>query len=192
MVRSLESEGQDGDFGRKALANVKPIEPSVTALDSPEDITRKLAPSPDIPVATFPSTARGYHNPVGGWVHASKAVEKLYEFLAELGGEIVPGAEMTELVLEDDGRDVRGVRCKDGREFYADKVIVALGSWTPSHPALKKIVPQDLIVATGQAICAVQLSPEDAQRYAKIPVTMNFDGSGFYSFPVSRHRPDLC
>jgi hypothetical protein len=34
-------------------------------------------------------------------------------------------------------------------------------------------------------VAAIQLSPEDAKRYAKIPVSMHHDGSGYYSFPVS-------
>ncbi|GFZ51120.1 hypothetical protein JCM24511_08878 [Saitozyma sp. JCM 24511] len=158
-------------------------ESSIKLLQTPEEFVSLLAPSPDIPVNPPGEEVRGYHNPVGGWANASAAVNKLYEWLRALGGELVPAADMSELLYTTDGRDVRGVKCADGREFTADKVIIALGSWTASHPALRGLMPQGLIVATGQTVAAIQLSPEDAKRYAKIPVSMHHDGSGYYSFP---------
>ena len=46
------------------------------------------------------------------------------------------------------------------------------------------MMPEGLITATGQTVAAIQLSPEDHKRYAKIPVSMHHDGSSYYSFPV--------
>lgn len=185
VVRGLHCEGFTGERVRRTLENVRAKESSIKLLETPEDFVSLLAPSPDIPVNPPGEEVRGYHNPVGGWANASAAVNKLYEWLRELGGELVPTADMSELLYTTDGRDVRGVKCADGREFTADKVIIALGSWTASHPALRGLMPQGLIVATGQTVAAIQLSPEDAKRYAKIPVSMHHDGSGYYSFPVS-------
>jgi sarcosine oxidase/L-pipecolate oxidase len=45
-------------------------------------------------------------------------------------------------------------------------------------------MPEGLITATGQTIAAVQLDEEEMEKYKDIPVSFNFDGSGFYSFPV--------
>ncbi|WVQ81935.1 hypothetical protein IAT38_004062 [Cryptococcus sp. DSM 104549] len=167
-----------------AYHTVHSIEPTTTRLiSSPEEFKATVAPNPSIPVANLPHDIQGYHNPIGGWANASKTVEKLYVDLKALGGELVPGVELSELVFTEDGKDVRGVKSTDGRTFEADKVIVALGSWTPSHPALGGLLPEGLITATGQVMVAVQLSPEDQKRYADIPVTMHFDESGYYSFP---------
>lgn len=109
--------------------------------------------------------------------------------MKELGGKIVPGASLSALLYGDDGKDVRGVRTEDGKEFYADKVIIATGSWTPSIPALKGLLPSGLVTATGQTIACIQLTEELRKKYEHIPVTMNLGGSGsgggFYSFPVS-------
>ncbi|WVQ81936.1 hypothetical protein IAT38_004063 [Cryptococcus sp. DSM 104549] len=162
---------------------VRSIEPATRLLTSTDEFRAAVAPNPSIPVADFPQDIRGYHNPTGGWADASKAVEKLYVDLKALGGKLVPGVEFSELVFTEDGKDVKGVKSADGRTFEADKVIVALGSWTPSHPALGGLLPQGLITATGQTVAAVQLSPEDQKRYADIPVSMHFDGSAYYSFP---------
>lgn len=183
VVRGLESDTVDGEFGRKALANVKLLESSIQELNNPADFKSALDRNGRTPTSKLPEESRGYANPVGGWAWAAKAVERLYEQLLQLGGELVPSAEMSELIYENG--DVVGAKTLDGREFRADKTIVALGSWTPSHPALKGLLKEGLIVATGQTIAAVQLDEEERELYKDIPVTFNFDGSGFYSFPVS-------
>lgn len=152
----------------------------ITDLDTPEAFRDKLGPHG----AAKSNRARGYHNPVAGWANAPKSVGKLYEWIRELGGEIIPGTSMTDLILNNEGTDVKGVRCADGKEMVADKIIVATGSWTPTVPGLRCLIPVGLLTATGQVIAAIQLSEEDALEYADIPVTMNMAMSGFYSFPV--------
>lgn len=91
---------------------------------------------------------------------------------------------MQSLILKEDG-DVRGVRCADGREFFADKFVFALGSWTGGHPALKGLFPPGLLVPTGQTVAAVQLTKEEQEQYKDMPTISNLDGTGYYSFPVS-------
>ncbi|KAK8870079.1 hypothetical protein IAR55_000649 [Kwoniella newhampshirensis] len=184
VIRGMEDPGIDGQGCRQAYENVQKIEPSVQLLSTPSDFISALSSgSGDVLVTTPAPDIRGYRNPVGGWANASLAVEKLYEQSHKLGGRLVPGAEMSELLFTEDGKDVRGVRCLDGSEYLADKVVVALGSWTPSHPALKGLIPQGLVTATGQTVAAVQLCEQDRERYKKIPVTMHLDGSAYYSFP---------
>lgn len=78
------------------------------------------------------------------------------------------------------------MRTEDGRQFLADKVIIATGSWTPTIPALQGLAPEGLMTATGQVIAAIQLDEEMRRKYENIPVVMRFDEgqAGFYSFPV--------
>lgn len=113
-------------------------------------------------------------------------MELLLEQVKELGGKVVPGASFDALLYSDDRQDVHGVRIQDGQEFFADKIIIATGSWTPS--ILGSLLPSGLITATGQTIACIQLTEELRQKYEHIPVTMNLGGSGsgggFYSFPV--------
>lgn len=180
VVRGLHQDNIDGENARTTYENVK-HEPGVRYLDDPEEIRQSLATKQNVPVVPIPKEERSYVNPVGGWAWASKAVEKLYERIIPLGGKIVAGAELEDLIV--DGKTVRGVRTKDGKEYRADKTIVCTGSWTAAHPALKGLMPEGLITATGQTIAAVQLDDEELDRYKDIPVTFNYDGTGFYSFP---------
>lgn len=164
--------------------NSSKLEPKTRLITNPDDIRKALSPSGK-GVVGEKALIKSFHNPQGGWVHASGAINKLYKEINQLGGKLVPGAEVESLILADDGKDVRGVRCVDGREFLADKIIMALGSWTGGHPALKGVFPPNLLVPTGQTIAAVQLNEEERERYKDMPTIANLEGSGYYSFPVS-------
>ncbi|WWC85665.1 uncharacterized protein L201_000531 [Kwoniella dendrophila CBS 6074] len=183
VVRGAHVPGFVGEKVKKTYELVKALEPRVRLLNSPQEYIDLLSPNGDIEVNPPSKETRGYHNPSGGWANASGAVNKLYDMLQELGGRLIPGADLTELIYNKSRSDIIGAKVKDGREFYADKVVVALGSWSGSHPALKGLLPDGLITATGQTVCAIQLSPEQYNRYKHIPVSMHHDGSGYYSFP---------
>lgn len=188
VVRGLHYDTFDGENARKTLDNVR-HEPGIEELNSPDAIRARLAPGGTVPVADIPSEEKSYFNPVGGWAWAAKAVERLYEGIIPLGGKIYANAELAELIIENG--DVKGVKTVDGREFRADKVIMCTGSWTAAHPALKDLIPQGLITATGQTIAAVQLDDEERRKYKDIPVTFNYgNGSGWYSFPVRFRQED--
>lgn len=181
VVRGLHTNSFDGHNAKITYDNVKG-EPGVKLLSTPSEITGKLSPRGVVPTATVPSEERSYWNPVGGWAWAAKAVEKLYEQIIPLGGKLYSNAELASLIIENG--DVKGVRTVDGREWKADKIVVCTGSWTAANPALRGLLPEGLITATGQTIAAVQLDEEEMEKYKDIPVSFNFDGSGFYSFPV--------
>lgn len=186
VVRGMQLQTPFGEGVRQTYENVRKGNPTVKPLDTPQAFLEKLAPNPKINAKPPKKGVRGYYNAWGGWANASKAVEKLYTDLKALGGNLVPGAELSELLYTKDKTDVVGVKCVDGREFKADKVVLAMGSWSPSHPALKGMMPEGLVTATGQAIAAVQLDKEEAEIYKDIPVSMHPDGSAYYSFPVGR------
>ncbi|PBK82863.1 FAD dependent oxidoreductase [Armillaria gallica] len=122
----------------------------------------------------------GYLNLDGGWAHAANGVSALTAKVIQLGGKVLPGKAVSELLREDE--ETVGVQCKDGSSFRSKYTIVATGAWTPStFPALNL---QDKFVATGQCVTMVQLTPEEAKTYRDIPVVLDFD-SGFYCFPPS-------
>lgn len=162
--------------------NARTLEPGVRILHTPEEVAERLSPSGKAVLGPA-AREKAYYNPSGGWVHASAAMTRVYAEIRSHGGELIPCAVL-ESVIRDKGRMV-GVRCTDGREFYADKFIMALGSWTGGHPVLRDILPKGLLVPTGQTVSAVQLSEEEMERYRDIPTVSNLDGSGYYSFPVS-------
>lgn len=167
-----------GDYVQKSLANVS-AKTKIEVLSSSEAFQRRVDPAGRGVVG--PQEQRfGYYNPKGGWAHASGAVEHLYEKIAKLGGTIVAGAEVAELIYENG--DVVGARSTGGKEWRAHKTIVATGSWTGSF--LKDLLPEGFMVATGQAVGGVQLTPEEVERYKDVRVIMSRDGSGFYMFPV--------
>ncbi len=87
----------------------------------------------------------GYLNLDGGWAHAANGVSALTAKVIQLGGKVLPGKTVSELLREDD--KTVGVQCKDGSSFRSKYTIVATGAWTPStFPALNL---QDKFVATG-------------------------------------------
>lgn len=163
--------------------NARKLEPRVKLMDNPADVKRRISPSGKA-VLGKEAGIKSYWNPGGGWVHASGAINKLYDELKQRGAQIVPGAELASLIVEDG--DVKGVRTVDRREFTADKVILALGSWTGGHPALKGIFPPELLVPTGHTIAAVQLTPAEQEQYKDVPTIANLDNSGFYMFPPNQ------
>lgn len=160
------------------FAAVQSLDPEGVRKLSSSEIRARLGPGSEGSAALQQSA---YYNPSGGWAWSSGAIEKLYARLRELNVSIVPSAELAELIR--DGDAVVGVKLTDGREFRADKVIAALGSWTGGHPALKGLLPKGLLVPTGQTVAAVQLSPEEMEIYRDIPVNATQDGTGYYAFP---------
>lgn len=177
------------------------FEPRTRVINEAKELRQLLSPSGKAVVGAKAVQVKAYYNPQGGWIDASGAISKLYKEIHRLGGKLAPGNELESLILTEDGNDVRGVRCVGGREFIADKIILAFGSWTGGHPALKGIFPDGMLVPTGQTIAGVHLNEEEQERYKDMPVIANLDGSGYYMFPVSSHprlwltcaaQPDGC
>ena len=79
---------------------------------------------------SLPENARGFLNRDGGWASASQGVQRMMDKVTALGGNILPGKAVVEL-LKADGKAI-GIRCADGSVFDADLVILAAGSWTAS------------------------------------------------------------
>ncbi|KAI0079301.1 FAD dependent oxidoreductase [Panus rudis PR-1116 ss-1] len=157
------------------VANGARIEPLNT-----EEAIRAVFP-PNVKTGSFEGKS-GYINRDGGWANASQGIKLMMDKVLALGGRIVPGKAVVDL-MKRDGKTA-GVRCADGSEIEADLVVIASGSWTASNfPGL------DLgskCLATGQSIVTIQLTPEEAERYRDCPVFLDFGDSGFYLFPPNK------
>ncbi|BEJ16306.1 hypothetical protein CspHIS471_0509110 [Cutaneotrichosporon sp. HIS471] len=137
---------------------------------------------PGLATGAFPDRV-GYHNVTGGWAESGRSIEIGLRRVQELGGKILAGAEVMSFQKANDGKTVTGVVLKDGRVIPADLVVVAAGAWTPGlleSPAVAARLPP--IVASGQTVCIIQLTPEEAAIQSKVPVVFNLD-NGFYIFP---------
>nr|GAT57831.1 predicted protein [Mycena chlorophos] len=136
----------------------------------------------------FPETVKtgdfagltGYLNRDGGWANAGQGVSILIEKIKHLGGKILPGKSVVEIIHPGSSLKATGVRCSDGSVFDADLVVLASGSWTAS--AFPEYSIGDLYRATGQSVAMVQLTPEEGIAYRDIPVILEFE-NGFYVFP---------
>jgi glycine oxidase len=85
-----------------------------------------------------PGIAGGVHAADDAEVDPRTLVGALVAAIGGAGGEIVPGADATDAVIE--GERLLGVRIADGRELLADRVVLATGSWSGSASWL----PDDL------------------------------------------------
>jgi len=91
-----------------------------------------------------------YLNQDSGWVHAEGGTRRALENVRALGGTVIGGKAVRELVKEN-GRTV-GIRCEDDSVYSAELVVLATGSWTPS--TFPESVPQSQCLATGYAFFA--------------------------------------
>lgn len=106
------------------------------------------------------------YNQAGGWADSRQAVVDVLARVRARGVQFASG-EVAELLLAEDGRDVKGVKTAEGLEYRANFVVLAAGAWTG------KLVPEiahDLL-ATGQTVATIQLSSEDAAEYRNVPVS---------------------
>ncbi|KAL1411679.1 hypothetical protein Q8F55_002644 [Vanrija albida] len=167
------------DFVEKAYENCVDLGLGATLLRSPTDV-RGVFP-PGLKTGLF-GGGKGYHNCVGGWGESGRSVEVGLKRVARLGGKIRAGAEVVS--LKKSGRKVDGVVLASGEVVSGDLVVLAAGAWTPALCAGDK-VPLPPIVATGQSVAFVQLTPEEVELHSKTPIVFNLD-NGFYCFPPNK------
>ncbi|KAI0827898.1 FAD dependent oxidoreductase [Trametes gibbosa] len=164
----------------KAYENDVALGARIEHLSDPDSV-RNVFP-PNVSVA-IPENARGYLNRDGGWAFASQGIRRLIDKVTALGGKIVPGKTVVELLKN--GTKTVGVRCKDGSIFEADLTVLAVGSWTAS--AFPELSLQAQCLATGQTVAMIQLTQEEGDRFRHCPVFLNF-ATGFYMFPPNNEN----
>lgn len=138
------------------------------------------SPSPSLStrkphLASFLKKA-GYVNPTSGWGEATRACEIVISDILSKGGRIIPGKEVVGMTFEpvssssSGKRRVDGVKFADGEEMKADLVVVATGAWTPALFAQPMMGGLPSVVAAGQCVAKIQLTPDEVKEYAGIPV----------------------
>ncbi|KZT39288.1 FAD dependent oxidoreductase [Sistotremastrum suecicum HHB10207 ss-3] len=144
-----------------------------------------------------PSTTTGaYIAHTAGWAAAANGIKTLMSHVSALGAEIRAGVKVTGFSYAEsestESREVRGVKVEGDSDIEADWIIVASGSWTASSFAssfptsssseLAKVGLGKKLLATGQCLATIQLSPSEAETYRNFPVILDWS-SGFYVFP---------
>ncbi|KGB78737.1 sarcosine oxidase [Cryptococcus deuterogattii R265] len=180
VALSAAHEKEGMDFVNSAYKNCRDLGLDATLL--PDATAIKPVVDRDNSFATGSFGGRqGYINPIGGWGESGRAVEVGLKRAKKLGAVVRAGAEVTGLIKE--GKDIKGVELKSGEKVFGDLVVIAAGAWTPklfASPSVAARLPP--IVATGQSVAILQLTPEEAKKYAKVPVVFNLD-DGWYIFP---------
>lgn len=118
------------------------------------------------------------HNNVGGWADAHGAIRGLATRCSLVGVSFITGAHGTVVSLERVGSRVTGVQTAAGTKMFADTVVLATGAWTNG------LVPDmnHNLMAVGQPVGFIQLSPDEAKRMSAMPVMINMD-TGVFCFP---------
>ncbi|KAH6880669.1 FAD dependent oxidoreductase [Thelonectria olida] len=118
------------------------------------------------------------HNALGGWANARAAIQGLATRCSLAGVSFITGAHGTVVSLEKTGPRITGVKTAAGTRLLADTVVLATGAWS------NRLVPDmnHNILAVGQPVGFIQLSPEEAKRLSKMPVMINTH-TGVFCFP---------
>lgn len=96
----------------------------------------------------FTEDCFAYLNLDGGWVPAEGGTRRALENVQALGGTVIGGKAVKELVKENgEAGRTTGVRCADDSVYSAELIVLAAGSWTPS--TFPESVPQSQCLATG-------------------------------------------
>ncbi|KAL2830435.1 FAD dependent oxidoreductase [Aspergillus pseudoustus] len=121
--------------------------------------------------------AQGYHNPSGGWADAAGSIGLLASQCSSAGVSFITGRRGTVHSLRRSGNKVVGVNLVDGTHLPASQVILATGAWSNRLIDLSQAA-----ASSGQPVGFLQLTPEEAKKFANVPVMINFS-TGVFSFP---------
>ncbi|KAH8197595.1 hypothetical protein TruAng_008227 [Truncatella angustata] len=113
----------------------------------------------------------------GGWLAAAKAINAIGQFLKESGVQFGFGGagSFKQPILDADGTACHGVETVDGTKYYADKVVLAAGAWSPTLVDL-----EDQCCSKAWVYAHIQLTPEEAAEYKGVPVVYNGEVGFFF------------
>lgn len=152
----------------------------ITPVQTREDI-RAAAPSLTGPMAGWV----GYFNRFAGYAHSANALRSIHKAVVDLGVPVLCGDAVTDLLYDEGNEPSKGTkktcvgaRTASGKIYPADVVVLTLGA------CLASVLPQvgRQITAKSWCVAHVQLTREQADRLAGIPVTYARD-LGFFFEP---------
>ncbi|KAH7120427.1 FAD dependent oxidoreductase-domain-containing protein [Dactylonectria estremocensis] len=92
----------------------------------------------------------------------------------------------TRPLFAEDRTTCNGVETKDGTKYYADKVVLATGAWSPALIGL-----EDQCVSKAWAFAYIQLTPQEVAEYKDVPAIYD-GGYGFFFEPNEHGIIKLC
>ncbi|KAJ6104729.1 hypothetical protein N7523_011049 [Penicillium sp. IBT 18751x] len=118
----------------------------------------------------------------GGWLAAAKAINAIGTFLQDQGVKFGFGGAGTfkQPLFAADGTTCIGVETSDGTKYFADKVVLAAGAWSPTLVDL-----EDQCVSKAWVFAHIQLTPQEAKEYKNAPVV--YDGEYGFFFEPNEH-----
>ncbi|KAF2791578.1 fructosyl amino acid oxidase [Melanomma pulvis-pyrius CBS 109.77] len=124
----------------------------------------------------------------GGWLAAAKAINAIGEECRRQGVKFGFGSAGTfkNPILDPHGSTCIGVETADGTKYYADKVVLAAGAWSPALVDL-----EDQCCSKAWVYAMIQLTPEEAAPYLDTPVVYNGD-IGFFFEPNEDGKIKIC
>ncbi|KAH6980774.1 fructosyl amino acid oxidase [Ilyonectria sp. MPI-CAGE-AT-0026] len=147
-------------------------------LDSEDEILAKVPPFTRDQVEGW----KGLLSGEGGWLAAAKAIDAIGQFLKSQGVNFGFGRSgtFTRPLFAEDGTTCNGVETVDGTKYYADKVVLATGAWSPTLVDL-----EDQCVSKAWVFAHIQLTPQEVAEYKEIPVI--YDGEYGFFFEPNEH-----
>ena len=169
----------------KALTSVSShpaFKDGISAVESRDDI-RAVAP-----VLDGPMRWKGYFNRLAGYVHSADALRAIYAGCCALGVQTHLGDGVASLITSADGETCLGARTASGKEYHADRVVLALGA------SLGAVLPRigKQVTAKGYSVGHVQLTQQEAAGLRGIPVTYARDLGFFFEPDPRTHLLKLC
>jgi sarcosine oxidase/L-pipecolate oxidase len=140
----------------------------------------------------------------GGWLAASKAINAIGSYLRSQGVNFHSGdaGSFSAPLLTNEGVCI-GVETADGSKYYADKVVLAAGAWSPVLVDLEEQccskVCQSSYATLAESNLFVQawvyahlyLTPSEASEYKSTPVVYN-PSIGFFFEPTESGIIKVC
>ncbi|KAM0326600.1 hypothetical protein ACHAQA_006469 [Verticillium albo-atrum] len=120
------------------------------------------------------------HNTQGGWADAAGSIRALAGRASQAGVSFISGKHgtVTELLRDESGHRVTGVKVATGMTLSATRVVLAAGAWT--NGLIHGL--EHAVRGSGQPVAFIQLTPEEAAAMEPSPVIINMD-SGVFTFP---------
>lgn len=183
---------EDMGMGRKTLANYDSLGVKHHAkILTPEEARSRF---PVFSAADWTDSKENFHNPESGWGEGDGALKSLVQAAIKAGAVFLEGRVRT-LLFDQTRTKCIGIELDDGRQLFADRVVLSAGAYIPqiladSAPDWAELQVDGRMVAAAAVQCKARYDPEEGDRLSKAPVHFNglWHTHGL-SVPSSRNPP---